>query len=338
LTDVYFDGNEQKWESLIIGAENAELTNANIHYGLLIDETLKFRSVAMNLGADISGVFQFMYNTADSKYVAYKVVANGVELKVGAHATANGFVLDGYMLPVSAKNMADIYNVTVIGITADGTEYHGETRAWSIKQGAFQLLDDKAKNNDVKAMTLIANMLAYGAAAQKHFGYNLDNLATDGLKAEYAALIKTTTPEMNTIAAVNQTGAKVKFAQVSFNLAERIQVITMAVLAAGEVKEDYKAVVTQTHTKADGTVSTKEYTIEGADCLQSGTILGVYIDEMASNELRDEMTVTLYKGEEAVSAAYKFSPESVLKGMLASKTELVTAIMNYGDAAIAYFG
>ena len=65
-------------------------------------------------------------------------------------------------------------------------------------------------------------------------------------------------------------------------------------------------------------------------------VLGVYIDEMASNELRDEMTVTLYKGDEAVSAAYKFSPESVLKGMLASKTELITAIMNYGDAAIDF--
>ena len=309
--------------------------------GPATDETLKFRSVAMNLGADISGVFQFMYNTADTKYVAYKVVANGVELKVGAHATAGTYVLDGYMLPVSAKNMADIFNVTIIGITADGTEYHGETRAWSIKQGAFELLDANAKKTDdksKKAMALIANMLAYGAAAQKNFNYNLDNLATDGLKAEYAALIKTTAPEMNTIAAVNQTGAKVQFARVSFNLAERIQVLAMAVLAAGEVKEDYKAVVTQTHKEADGTVSTKEYTINGADCLQSGTVLGVYIDEMASNELRDEMTITLYKGDEAVSVAYKFSPESVLKGMLATKTELITAIMNYGDAAIAYFG
>lgn len=39
------------------------------------------------------------------------------------------------MLPVSARSMAEIFNVTVCGITADGTDVIGETRAWSVKQG-----------------------------------------------------------------------------------------------------------------------------------------------------------------------------------------------------------
>ena len=45
-----------------------------------------------------------------------------------------------------------------------------------------------------------------------------------------------------------------------------------------------------------------------------------------------------YKNGNKVSVDNVFSPESVCAGLLQSKAELVTAIMNYGDAAIAVFG
>ena len=275
---------------------------------------------------------------------SFKVLVNknGVESELElVNETGSKTKTLAYAITMNAKEMADVVTVTIVGTTAEGEEFYSNPVTWSVKQGVITLLDARAGKTDETSViesALLANMLAYGAAAQKNFEYNLDNLATDGLAAEYAALIKTTAPEMTTVPMTDQTGATVKLSTIGFNLAERIQVLPMFKIGSDAAKEDYKAVVTQIHTNADGSTTEKSYTIEGADCRKSGSYLGVYIDTMDPNEMRDTMTVTLYKGDVKVSVVNEFSPESVLNGMLASKTELVTAIMNYADCAFAKFG
>ena len=86
-------------------------------------------------------------------------------------------------------------------------------------------------------------------------------------------------------------------------------------------------------------IQTKEYTIEGKDCLKSGTTLGVYINNLESDEMRDVLSVTVKKNGVVVSATQVFSGESALvDGLLNTYPDLANALMNYADCAYAVFG
>ena len=237
--------------------------------------------------------------------------------------------------------MADVVNARIVGITAEGVYFISNPDTWSIKEGAVALMDTYANKTDeasVNKMKLCANMLNYGAEAQKKFSYNLDNLATDGLKEEYAAFIITTTPEMETIAKTDDTGAVAPLKDIVFNLAARVQVLPRFTVPKADAKESYQAVITQTHIAPDGTETVYDTVIiDGADCLKSNTTLAVYIDYLAAKELRDVMTITLYKDGVAVSATHTFSAESVLSGMMDKYPTLIPALMNFCDCARAVF-
>lgn len=311
-----------------------------------VDETLVFYNKAMLLGADIRGIFQVRKIKATSPYESFKVIVEkgGVETELELVATSDktNYTTYGYALTVPAKEMADVVNAQIIGIKADGTYCVSNPDTWSIKIGTIALMDTYSAKTDeasVNKMKLCANMLNYGAEAQKKFSYNLDNLATDGLSDEYAAYIITTTPEMETIAKTDDTGATAPLKDIVFNLAARVQVLPRFTVAKTDAKEDYKAVINQTHIAPDGTETVYETKIiEGADCLKSGSTFAVYIDYLATKELRDVMTITLYKGDEAVSATHTFSAESVLYGLMDSYPTLIPALMNFCDCARAVFG
>ena len=311
-----------------------------------VDESLVFYNKAMLLGADIRGIFQVRKMKATSPYESFKVIVekNGVESELELVATSDktNYTTYGYALTVPAKEMADVVNARIVGITADGTYYVSNPDTWSIKEGAVALMDTYASKTDeasVNKMKLCANMLNYGAEAQKKFNYNLDNLATNGLKEEYAALIITTTPAMETIAKTDDTGATVPLKDIVFNLDARVQVLPRFTVPKTDSKEIYSAVITQTHVSPDGTVTEYDTVkIDGSDCLKSGATFAVYIDYLAANELRDVMTITLYKDGEVVSATHTFSAESVLSGMMNSYPTLIPALMNFCDCARAVFG
>ena len=125
---------------------------------------------------------------------------------------------------------------------------------------------------------------------------------------------------------------------IKFNLASRIQILPRFTVPKDDAKEDYSAEITKVHTAPDGTVTTDTFTIDGANCLKSGSTFAVYVDNLASKELRDVLTITIYKNGEAVSATHTFSAESVLIDSLSSKGSLVSAMMNYCDCSRAVFG
>lgn len=311
-----------------------------------VDESLVFYNKAMLLGADIRGIFQVRKVKATSPYESFKVIVekNGVETELELVATSDktSYTTYGYALTVPAKEMADVVNARIIGITSDGNYFISNPDTWSIKEGAVALLETYAPKTDeasVNKARLCANMLNYGAEAQKKFNYNLENLATDGLKEEHAALIITTTPEMETIAKTDDTGVTAPLKDIVFNLAARVQVLPRFTVAKADAKESYKAVINQTHIAPDGTETVYEtVVIEGADCIKSGSTFAVYIDYLATKELRDVMTITLYKDDVMVSATHTFSAESVLSGLMDSYPTLIPALMNFCDCARAVFG
>ena len=308
--------------------------------GPVVDANLKFYSVGLVLGADIRGVFQISYKPASSKYVSFKVFIDGEEVALTTTSSYGKTTYLGYAVNFAAKEMADEVTATIIGVTAEGEEFASEPMIWSIKQGAFAMLDERASKDTEAArnqMILIANMLNYGAEAQKNFGYNTENLATDGLKDEYKALITTTTPVMNAIPKADETGATATLYGVSLNLASKVEVMATFKVAKNQNVADYKAVVVQKHTKADGTVEEETFEVAGEKLVLSNRYLGVYLDDVESSEMRDTLTITLYKNDVAVSVAQTCSVESACNTMLANYPDLIPALMNYGDAAYKVF-
>ena len=311
-----------------------------------LDETLAFYGKAMVLGADIRGIFQVRKIKATSPYESFKVFVekNGVESQLELVATSDktNHTTYGYAITVAAKEMADDLNARIVGITAEGEAFTSNIDTWSIKMGAISLLDTYTAMTTEDAQNrakMLANMLNYGAEAQKHFDWNLDNLATNGLSDAYAALIITEEPEMEEIPWPDETGVTATLKSISLNLDAKAEILPIFKVAKADVKEDYSAEVTQTHTAPDGTVMEKNFTIAGADCLKSGTSFGVYINNLESDEMRDILTVTLYKNGVAVSATVTFSSASAIKGDLYLRNaNLANALMVYGDCAYNVFG
>ena len=302
----------------------------------------------MSLGDDIRGVFQvrnYKKNTFANTYVSFKVIVEkeGVksELELVAESVKTNYTTYGYAITVAPKEMVDILNARIVGITAEGEAFISNVDTWSIKEGLISNMASASTGEltEVKLNTLklAANMLNYGAEAQKNFDYKVDNLATDNLPEEYAQYIITETPEMSEIPAADETGVTSTLKGISFNLEAKVEMIVMFKVPKTDAKEIYSAQITQVHTAPDGTVTTNNYTIEGKDCLMSGTTLGVYINNLRSNDLRDVLTITLYKNGNVVSATHTLSAESVAKSKMDANPTLVSALMVYGDCARALF-
>ena len=178
---------------------------------------------------------------------------------------------------------------------------------------------------------LAAAMLAYGAAAQKQFSYNLDNLATDGVQAKYLALVPTEAPAMEAMPTFDNTGFKSSLYNPAFMLDDVIKASLTFAIGDKNI-QNYKARVT-----INGVTEDYELT----QYVSGGTAYPGYayiiIDSIVAADLRNDFTVTIMKGETATSTTYTFSMENMAAKLMASRPDMITAIMNYADAAHARF-
>ena len=316
---------------------------------LNVDESLAFSATPFNLGADIQAILQVKHVKASSTFVidTYKVFAtkNGVETEVGllvANENSKKTIKTyGFSLTVAAKEMTDVVSLRIVATNNDGKVYSSAPINWTAKQAIIDALNSEINKTDDKTINkryLLVNMLAYGAAAQNYFGYNNgeEQLATYNLPDAFKPYLVTETPDMETIAKTNDSTQTYKHKKYAFNLSSRVEVISQYTINRADNKNDFKAVVVQTHIAPDGTETTREYTINGADCLKSGTTFGVYFKDFNSHEMRDTITVTLYKGNTVVNQAQTFSAESVLASGDVDAA-LAKAMMIYGDCAWTYF-
>jgi hypothetical protein len=65
--------------------------------------------------------------------------------------------------------------------------------------------------------------------------------------------------------------------------------------------------------------------------------IGAVFDQVAAKDMKEPMTVELYKNGELVSKTYTASIEGSATGMLSGKNaELVKAMMTYGNSAAKF--
>ena len=77
---------------------------------------------------------------------------------------------------IPAHRMTDTLSMTVWYVDANGSLAKGATKDYSVQEYITNIL---AKTTDRKLITLLSDLLAYGAAAQTYVDYNMDALVSD---------------------------------------------------------------------------------------------------------------------------------------------------------------
>ena len=241
--------------------------------------------------------------------------------------------------------MTENVELTICGVKG-GEVYYGQTINWTVRQSIVSKLDSWYPTYDTdvamkQRCDLLASMLIYGDEAQKLFNSENTNLPTAGLD-KYQTLIdniNAKTPEMGTYPALDETGMKATVSTFGMMLQEKVKLYgNFKIKSANFTQlEDYRVEIQ--HVKGDGTVL--PYTINSDALTVSGNstkYIMFTFDKLAANNLRDDLVITLYQGEEAVSVTVTRSADMIASTLLGSYPTLIPAIMNYADCAKVYFG
>ena len=265
-----------------------------------------------DLAADWTGHYvEIVKEYADGREDAVRTVPmaewKSADINGVAHyyATFNG---------IAAKEMTD--NVYVTIYNAEG-EAVSDTWTDSVRGQAMRNLAKAAISAEEK--TMVVDMLNYGAAAQQAFGYNTADLANAQLSEEQKALATQSTTYSDT-----HTGDENYFAS-NLMLKSNIQLM----FAFRNVTPDMKAVITFTNHYGEA----KEITVEGSGFTKSGSFYVVAVEDMVVADSRQDITCTVYDGEEAVATA----TDSVASYAARKSDTLFEMLMRFSDSAYAYF-
>lgn len=133
-----------------------------------IEPTVKINSAALRLGENIDLLYTATV-PADATNVYMTFTMNGETVTVNADGTGILAFTD-----ITPQCMGD--NIAaVLYATVNGKVYTDELAEYSVKQYCVNTL---AKTEDAKLISLLSDVLAYGAAAQNYMSYKTDALVT----------------------------------------------------------------------------------------------------------------------------------------------------------------
>ena len=220
----------------------------------------------------------------------------------------------------------------------DGTLYRSaEVKLYSVEDYCYNMLnryygDAAADGNDALG-DLLVDVLKYGGAAQSYTGHNTGALVTAGLSGTAwenwgnQDELNLTSHQQIT-AAVETPAAAWKGAALFLRETTRIRLNFTTDLT------DALTVVVKT---VDGTQS---WEITDAQMVKSGTNRFVFFDGLYATQMHQPVTFQVYSGDTPVSNILTYSVEtyarSAINGSNALLKDLMTALIRYGDSAIAY--
>ena len=237
-----------------------------------------------------------------------------------------------YKVPVamSAKQMSD--ELRIVFIDGEGNVCSNEYTI-SIRAYAHKILDIASMPTTTK--TVVVDMLNYGAAVQKYFGYNTSDLANCLLTDQQKALA-TPGVEMEN----NQvTGAN--FYSANLSLEDRIQ---MNIYFKGLKGKDLSAMYGQI-TFTDNKGVAKSVDFAGSDMAAYNEAAGIYrvaVKEIVLADSKCPVTVTVYNADGTVFASGTDSVESIAyRASNASSTtdtlkEVYDCIMRFASSAYIF--
>ncbi len=213
---------------------------------------------------------------------------------------------------ISGKEMTDditvvIYNSYDVPISNPYSE--------SIRSYIMRALQTQT---NAKVLTLMVDMLNYGATAQNYFGYGTDDLANSLLSDEQKALGTRTSPAVsdNRVKGDNYLGTRLEL-KSSIIMCMAFKGMTIDMTAKIE------------YTNHRGVLVSELVHPENVN----GTVM-VVIDQIVVADGRQNVTVTVYNADGSVYGSASDSMESYLSRV--GTDDLYNAIMIFSDSAYAY--
>ena len=320
LTDA--DGlyrSEEDNVYLIVEALRAPLAFSGASLTLENDLTFNFKADASLFGAG---------GYADP-YVDF--FFNGKVRTVTEYRVENGKYVFSFT-GIAPHQMNDVLTATLHADLA-GTDVT-DVREYSVGEYCYDAYGQYGDAQYAQLHRLLADLLQYGARSQEYMSYRTDALVTDRLAVypDLAACATVGTPTYETVrdlAVATVTSPAAVFKGAGLNLQN-----TVAIRLKIRTDEDV-ATLTLKASKAGG----GEYEVPGTEFLAAEA--GVYyafFTGFNAGEMKKTVNFTVYQGENAVSDTIAYSIESYAydKQGDASLTELLSAMMNYGESARLY--
>ena len=320
LTDVYYRGTQSEWDE--ISGKGEELLNANIH---ILGQKKYITGVSVSIGESLTlnyhvtseidpavTAMRFKYKTLSGEIFT---IAEGVyNRQYGEYV----FSLTG----LTPQAMAESIKAELIVQGENGVESVIAVKAkYSIRQYCDDVL---AANPDNKALaTLLADLLAYGDAAQDYTGFNASTPVSEGFAAAPSEWKDVTDTDFTlsdkTRDDIRFTSAGVRFAYVN-RLYFKIKAADL--------------------TGVTLTVNGKTYTAEDLALVEDTADTYIfYTDPVCATEFDKVFTAELsVDGEVIQTLTYSVKSYVYAKqnGENAEMAALVRALYAYGRSAIAY--
>ena len=212
----------------------------------------------------------------------------------------------------------------------------------SVKAYAMRLL---RQTEDEELKTLLVDLLNYGAEAQSYFGVRTQMLANDALTEEELALSTAQAPALNRMRSVSPgANPTVRLIGSSLSLENRVQILYYLDLSDSGLQAHELELVLQ-YVDLDGTAQTvrvdgsrfeareidgRRIYVASFDRLNAAQMRTVVEAELCSKADQTTVSDKLYYSVECYAASKQNDSDSGLVALLG-------AMMQYGDAAAAYF-
>ena len=353
LSTVWYSGTKEESESITIGTNNEALKNATWYYNICLptdhmydndgDAHCNKCEYRRNIKLSFNGASLTLHNNLTVNYKVDKALFEeaGYENPYvlfeinGEKRIVKSYTVEGDNYIFKLKNIAPNQMNDTIYATLyakyDGVLYNSETREYSIAQYCYNMLKNYSGDEYAKLRTLIVDLLQYGAQSQLYTGHNTDNLVNAALTAEQLSWGTAGTPTLQNVLntkyeTVENPIAQWKGAGLLLNNA--------VIMKLKFTADDIKGLTVKIRTEDD------EWTIESADFKKEDGLYYVTFAGLGAGQMSENVYLTIYKGETAISNTARYSIESYAYGKQngedAKLSALVNAMMNYGNSARDY--
>ncbi|MBQ3015220.1 MAG: leucine-rich repeat protein, partial [Clostridia bacterium] len=328
LTDLDDDPNTitvevDRFSTFALTTTDDELIAEDNSSDVEVSPNFKIKSARLSLSEDINVIYTA---SIPEGYLNHYMVFTFLGNDYTVYGMDNG---DGtysfaftHMIP---QCLGDNIKATLYA-TVEGTEVSVCIESYSVRKYCENQF---AKSTDEKLLTMLSDLLVYGAKAQLYDGYNVDNLVTEGLELT-ASVYEALDSSVNKKALTGTADADAKWKSAGLRFEN-----TMVMYAKFAASEAEGLVV---NVSING--RTESYNVSELDVSDDGYYY-IYFRGILATEFDSEITANFVRNGETVGQTMHYSVNSYVYSQQTSGTNanlkaLMEATYNYGASAYAY--
>ncbi|MBQ9806144.1 MAG: leucine-rich repeat protein [Clostridia bacterium] len=325
LSYIIYLGTEEEWNANVTKGTNWDYnagSNVEGYKLIFLNNGFKIKNAYLELSDDIDVLYTALVpEICENPYMVFEFM--GKEYTAIGTLNENGsytFRLETVLPQYMGENIkATLY------ASINGYEFYSCVSKYSVRQYCVNQL---AKSSDEKLITLLSDLLSYGAAAQLYVGYNTDSLVTDGLTLTPGQFTELDVSVSKKALSGEADGENAwKCAGLVYENA-----MSMYLKFSAEDPANLEVQVTVEN-------RTETYTVADMEIGEDGYYT-LYFHNIHANEFDSEIKAIFVKNGEQTGQTMTYSVNSYVVSKQNNEDELlaglVRATYNYGASAAAY--